>query len=920
MAKRVNGDLDRDPSVPASEGRPIADSPDVAQLQGARRTTSIYGTPVPIVYGTVRKTGNVIASVDVGDSRGIWLALCEGPVVDIVGAWSNAAAFAAGVSFYSAGIGSLVTYTPGFAWGVAGIPTVRTIDERSDWIYPIAGQQFVYTVAHSYAFVANVEVSISLGFFTGESGDGEGFTPALTLGVDYTVTAGGTYTITWPSWITDYTAPGVARRIRFVYTATPREELASFHDGRSPQAPASSSPWYSTYFSALTNERFGQPYGGTAYLCLFSHVSGWSEELANALKSMSFEVQGLGAITPGGDTTPGFVVRDIFNNRVRGLGLQSERVGALTTYDDYCGAMGFTVSMVLAERKDAKAHLSDLLAATNATGIWAAPGKIDVIPYGDVAVSANGYTYTPDTTPVYDLTDDDFLCEAGEDPIEIMRPSVQSTFNCFPVEYLDRQAAYKAATVDSLTGKHVPAANAYDRLLGEDMDPGDVSANGLRRSEPLAYHCFTTVEAATAISRIKAQRSLFVRNRYKFRLPWPYMRLEPMALLSLTERTSGLSDVIVRITGVEVSEDGSEYAIEAEDWPMGIGHSTGRAGQAVPGVAAILTQSPVSARAMTALSQSSNRTWYRGNVSLTSPAPVIGDSNGANPRVAIVRRRWDTAAKNARVEITLQPRAGTDNLDGLRSIRLDWYRQSVDGTGAGTTVTLIDTTYLAMPDRRYFAPGTDTDAGNAVRITATLLDAGVSGGFPALSVQLVGASGASVGHCFYADTGNVDGSGLVDSGTSWPSGWGGSPPPPPGGDSGDGGGQCVAPETLVLVDGGAIPAGILRVGDFVKTAHETTGVYGAFRVTKVERHQSERVRVALVDGRTLVCSPNHRVMANDAWIEARRLAIGDRLDGTAPGIVESVEPHEAGDVMLITVESAHTYISNGVLSHNMKAL
>jgi hypothetical protein len=40
--------------------------------------------------------------------------------------------------------------------------------------------------------------------------------------------------------------------------------------------------------------------------------------------------------------------------------------------------------------------------------------RLKVIPYGDTALSGHGHTYTPNTTPLYDFTDDDYIAATAK--------------------------------------------------------------------------------------------------------------------------------------------------------------------------------------------------------------------------------------------------------------------------------------------------------------------------------------------------------------------------------------------------------------------------------------------------------------------------------------------------------------------------
>lgn len=69
-----------------------------------------------------------------------------------------------------------------------------------------------------------------------------------------------------------------------------------------------------------------------------------------------------------------------------GLGFPPARLGGLSSWQNYCLALGLVVSPVIASSIAASAFITDLAAATNAAPCWQ-DGQFTVIPYGDAAVS-----------------------------------------------------------------------------------------------------------------------------------------------------------------------------------------------------------------------------------------------------------------------------------------------------------------------------------------------------------------------------------------------------------------------------------------------------------------------------------------------------------------------------------------------------
>lgn len=121
------------------------------------------------------------------------------------------------------------------------------------------------------------------------------------------------------------------------------------------------------------------------------------------------------------------------------------------------------------------------------------------------------------------------------------------------------------------------------------------------------------------------------------------------------------------------------------------------------------------------------------------------------------------------------------------------------------------------------------------------------------------------------------------------------------GGGGGGGGYCVTPDTPILMaDQTSKPAGSIIRGEWVWTQHEATKAWGNFPVTVVERVHCDRLYEATVDGNSIRGSFDHPVWTGAGWQTLEQI-------GTPAG---------AGDVVMLTVAQAHTYVANGVLSHN----
>lgn len=348
-------------------------------------------------------------------------------------------------------------------------------------------------------------------------------------------------------------------------------------------------PW-THLSSAHASEALG--YGGTAWVAHSTMDLGDN----GSLKNYSIEVLGFQATITAPNITynatslsaydahPASIIVDLLTNKEYGLGWDASRIDvvngadgtAASGYTRYCHANGFYLSLAMTEQKPGLDWLREILKCTNSAAVWS-QGVLKILPYGDSSATGNSYTYTPDNTAIYDLTNNDFLPVEDGDPIRVERSNIQDCYNSVPIEWLDRNADYKVT-------------------VAEDPDQADVEAFGLRRADPIQAHSICRGDVALALSRLAAQRNIWIRNKYTFRLPQRYILLEPMDLVTLTESKLGLDQKVVRITDIKEDPDGS-FEIVAEEWPFGTGTHTLYSGQTGDGATVFMLTDPGNATA-----------------------------------------------------------------------------------------------------------------------------------------------------------------------------------------------------------------------------------------------------------------------------------------------------------------------------------
>ena len=550
-------------SILGNSSRPIS----VVQprLLGYRATTSIFGQAIPKVYGAQRLSGNVIwygdwqaipaaqnlsgkglgANPAVGTQwnyqSALVIALCLGPLTGIGSVWQDRSILTlvtASVTATVPGGGGTVTVTP---------PTGGSGPGAFQFDHGPALQTAYSHAANDYGSPGPVTLTGTQGVPMGKVGG----SPAAGQYAVATSGNNGQYT---------FAAADAGKQVVITYTysvpnsngtGAPLNMLQlSLFEGTQGQ-----SPW-----GYLTTNHPGEDlgYSELAYLANPAMALGSSGNLPN----LSFEA--FGPLAFGGgikDCDPSAVVYDILTNPQFSLGVAAGRVGSLTQWSNYCVANGLFFSLLLDSQRTAADWMQDLLDASSSAALWS-EGVFKFLPYGDTSAVGNGATYTPQTAPVYDLDEDDFVDSvSGGDTLTVVRPSVQDAYNSIQVEWSNRSNSYSLETV-------------------EEKDDWSTSQYGLRVQSPAAYHFITTKETAQLVANTILKNSVYKLPQYKFTLSWHYILLEPMDLVTISYAALGMVKLPVRIIEIEENENG-DLAITAESFPWGTAAPTANPKQGV---------------------------------------------------------------------------------------------------------------------------------------------------------------------------------------------------------------------------------------------------------------------------------------------------------------------------------------------------
>jgi len=337
----------------------------------------------------------------------------------------------------------------------------------------------------------------------------------------------------------------------------------------------------------------------------------------------SFEVTrttGFGPIATatGKDADPSLVVADFFENPRTGVPLwpASGLLGDLTAYQDYCLAAGLLLSPVIDQERSASDFLKEVLLATNSTCVWS-EGVLKFVPYGDTALAGNGKSYTPPSTPIYSLNDDDYIVDSpGDPPLQVDIEDQSDAYNVVQLEYLDR-------------------TNQYNMAIALASDAANIAQYGARRQDPTTVHVICDPSVAAISAQLYLQRTLYIRAQYKFKLGWMFALLEPGDIIELTDAGLGLANYPVRVTQVDQDE---KYGLSftCEDYPVGIGHTPLYEMQAGDGYVANPAVDPggVEANLLLWSGDQTNAVWTK--INCTVAGAVANDAYGLATACAIV--------------------------------------------------------------------------------------------------------------------------------------------------------------------------------------------------------------------------------------------------------------------------------------------
>lgn len=278
-----------------------------------------------------------------------------------------------------------------------------------------------------------------------------------------------------------------------------------------------------------------------------AYVAGYVDlTTSGGVPQYNFEVSGK-CIANGLDANPKDIITDILTNSIYGAGFPNAYIDfdSFNNFAAFCVANNVFLSPVYDAQDEAQSVLTDLSEICNSTFVWT-QGKLKLLSFADESITGNGVTWKPDLTPIYDLTEDDFI--ADDEPVKCTRSDQADIYNSVKIEYKNRE-------------------NNYNIEVIEAQDLANIELYGLRAADTQKAHLICTTDIAQRTAQLALDRGIAVRNTYTFKLPLKYILLDPMDIVTLTYKRMGLDREPVRILKIE--ENDNQLEITAEEMVIG---------------------------------------------------------------------------------------------------------------------------------------------------------------------------------------------------------------------------------------------------------------------------------------------------------------------------------------------------------------
>jgi len=301
------------------------------------------------------------------------------------------------------------------------------------------------------------------------------------------------------------------------------------------------------------------------YTCYYAHANldlGASANLPNFNFELYSTYSGKNVAAGSPDANFGDVIPDFLTNPRYTLNFPAQYLEGFDTLTQYHLAAGIFVSPLLKDAEQVTSLLQRWATVGNFWIFWSGTA-LKVVCLGDTTITGNGVTFTPNITPVYDLTPDNFVVadrnsNKNEPRIKVTRKDPADGYN---------QVQLNCSIRSTGSG---PTAPAYQDRPYRWQDQTSIDHVGVQAPNTISSSEICTDSVAAVVVSLIGKRQQYIRNDYSFKLPYNFVLLEPGDIVTLTDPLLGFTKVPVRIKQVD-EDDKYVLSFVAEQFTQGIG-------------------------------------------------------------------------------------------------------------------------------------------------------------------------------------------------------------------------------------------------------------------------------------------------------------------------------------------------------------
>lgn len=253
-----------------------------------------------------------------------------------------------------------------------------------------------------------------------------------------------------------------------------------------------------------------------------------------------YDPYGYGTGVPIVDAEPSVIITDLITNPIHGCVISGQFLDSgvtIANYKNYTRAGGLFLSVPVTSQVEARQIVDLIMKETVSVCFWS-EGLMKIVPWYDLSITSQfpygNVTFTPNLTPVYSVTDDQWQAQNNRGPLEVTRTSVFDTYNQLSLTFTNREVNYSSdiITID---------------------DQANQETWGVRPAPPASSQYIADPSVAAASAQLQLAQLMYQRNTYGGNLPFTYCLIEPMDILLLNDLGLGVIGYPTRVQQITLN-------------------------------------------------------------------------------------------------------------------------------------------------------------------------------------------------------------------------------------------------------------------------------------------------------------------------------------------------------------------------------